>query len=571
MPTEEEEREYEAGLQKRLLLLREKLAEGKMQFSPGLDVAESLKAVRSRPDGSVDLATVDGLVRSLALGIEAMEERDQAKALVSLADIQSTYFEYIEKNFGEFYSTMKERDLTPHHAGRALSESGESRKAINEGIPGFLSSIREYWESVGPSAQVHVEDMTSLKAVFGGDLFPSHSESIASKAGLYADTIILPDPFLRSEWAFGRWTEEKKVYFFVKHAMNLLQYKSLAEADVGIPIVAVLPDYSALDPDDRQFYLRLGQDDALIHADKLFGRNFTDIGQFMEFASTLDTPEKALTSIVDKSKLLFDSDWGNDPGAQLQRATSGEYGDLLQVNHPGQIIAAQAIGRMSISNELLGKAARFGGTPIIDAPTSWQYFNWKLEYDAGRALAPDGEHAADLHVLRGMQAVAQNEMQWLGRVPHEALIEIRREGSLDELRQILRKGVSELAELKPNNFHRTADQVFDNIQAAFDEHKSKLKDLTSKKWKFAGKDIGTWIAVGTLEVAAAATGMPIYGLSAFAAHQLVDAPKLKNIPKSIKGLAEESRRLNRSPVGMRSPSQGRRTEGSPNPCSACSP
>ena len=34
----------------------------------GLKVADSLKAVRYGPDGEIDLDTVDGLVRSLALG-----------------------------------------------------------------------------------------------------------------------------------------------------------------------------------------------------------------------------------------------------------------------------------------------------------------------------------------------------------------------------------------------------------------------------------------------------------------------------------------------------------------------
>ena len=141
-------------------------------------------------------------------------------------------------------------------------------------------------------------------------------------------------------------------------------------------------------------------------------------------------------------------------------------------------------------------------------------------------------------------------MVWLGHIPIDALIEIRKSGALDEIRHILGNGVEKLAEANPHNFFRTTDQIFDNIYEAFEKHKDNIKQLQSKKWKFAGKDIGTWLAVGTLEVTAAATGIPVWGLSTIVAHQLLDVPKLKDIPNSIKQLAQESQKIKKSPVGM---------------------
>ena len=74
--------------------------------------------------------------------------------------------------------------------------------------------------------------------------------------------------------------------------------------------------------------------------------------------------------------------------------------------------------------------------------------------------------------------------------------------------------------------------------------------LRAKKWKFAGSDIGSWLVVGSLGVTAAVTGTPVWGLAAIAADQLLDAPKLKDIPSSIKNLAKENSKLQKSPVGM---------------------
>ena len=62
--------------------------------------------------------------------------------------------------------------------------------------------------------------------------------------------------------------------------------------------------------------------------------------------------------------------------------------------------------------------------------------------------------------------------------------------------------------------------------------------------------IGSWIVVGSLAATAAATGTPVWGLAALAADQLLKAPKLRDIPSSIKELAEKTSKLKRSPVDM---------------------
>src|SRR5690242_21645736 len=96
-------------------------------------------------------------------------------------------------------------------------------------------------------------------------------------------------------------------------------------------------------------------------------------------------------------------------GAQVKEPVTRQ---LLRTGVPGLLVASQAMGRLATSNELLLKARRLGGSPIIDAPTSWQYFAWKLEYDAERAASEIT--TTDLHILRGLESLSGTEMQWLG-------------------------------------------------------------------------------------------------------------------------------------------------------------
>lgn len=545
-----EKQQYEARLQHRLKILKQQFEAGKIQIAKGLQVIESLERVRYAPDGNIDLDTVDGLVRSMALAVEAMHDREEMKKSASLAEIQTTYFEFLEKNFGQFHRVMVDRGLTPHDAGVALSRTPTTVAELTRNLEGFLSTIEEFWSSAGPIAIAHVEDMDdTLKGVFGGDLFPSASENIASKCGLYTDTLVLPDPYLRSKHIFERATDERKAYFLIKHALNLLQYKDLACADVSPPIVVVLPDITVIEDGEREYFYRLGQDDALIHASRVFGRKFESFEELMEFCGHLDTIERAAAEIKDHDRVLFDTEWKGTVSEQLERVTQDPaYAGLLGTDNPGLIVASQAIGRMSTSNELLVKARRLRGTPIIDAPTSWQYLVWKLEYDAGQTEAIEG--LRDLHVVRGLQTLAENDMQWLGRIPPEALLEVRMTGALGEVREILTKGVEELAMANPTNFHRTSDLVFDNIHTAFAEHRKNIDALVAKGWKFAGSELGSWVVVGSLAATAAATGAPVWGLAALAADQLLRAPKLRDIPQSIRELTAETTKVRRSPVGM---------------------
>ena len=170
-----EEVEYEQRLCRRLKILQEQFKAGKVRIAEGLDVEKSLLAVRTGPDGEIDLDTVDGLVRSMALAITAMHDREELKKEASLSEIQNMYFTFIEDNFGRFYKFMNQRGMTPHDAGMAAQNSEGSIKEITKNLEKFLEVIDQFWGGVGEVAHIHVEDMHhNVKGIFGGDLFPSH-------------------------------------------------------------------------------------------------------------------------------------------------------------------------------------------------------------------------------------------------------------------------------------------------------------------------------------------------------------------------------------------------------------
>jgi hypothetical protein len=109
-------------LRRRLKILREQLEAGRVHFAPLLfeETKKSLMAVRNGADGEIDLDTVDGRVRSMALAVAAMHDRDKVKHEISLADIQHTYFRWLEENFGPSWLVIGDVEVAAAVTGMPL-------------------------------------------------------------------------------------------------------------------------------------------------------------------------------------------------------------------------------------------------------------------------------------------------------------------------------------------------------------------------------------------------------------------------------------------------------------------
>lgn len=543
---DQEDRDEE--LRWRLELLRTKLEEEKIKFAAHLagDVEKSLKAVRYGADGKIDLSTVDARVRSMSLAVAGLQQREDAKNAISLQDISSTYFGAIEANFGELAKDASERGFNVNEAAHAISETADAVEHFTSKLPDFLSGLEEFWTGVSESSDYHIQDSDGLKAVYGGDLFPSYTRNIASAIGLYTDTIIFSDPFWNSRHIFQNASKKQQTYYLIKHALNVLRYKDLALAEVDKPIVLLTPFRSSVDEHERDFLQHVTEADALKHASVLFGRDFTNSEELWNFGDGLDTPQKVVDALATPDRLLFDTSWDGTLQEQIVRGLSADWNDVGGDQHPGHMVVGMCYGRMGQATDILLKSRYLSGVSLIEAPTSWEYFNWKLEYNA--AHQPDD--LTSLHMIRGLQRASETDEDWLGRIPPMALIEMRQQGAFGEIREVLSKGVSEIAVAKPHGYFRSSDQIVDNIRDAFDAHAKEIVELRTKGIKFAGHDLGSMIIAGGIDIASIITGTPTFGAASFAVNQLIDVPKLREVPERFRELRNAHQELKKSPMGM---------------------
>lgn len=211
-------------LRRRLELLRQRLDAGNFVVAPHLidGFQQSLSAVRTREDGLVDIATVDSRVRSMAMMMAVMQDREDLKSAASLADIQHAYFQRIGSVFDGAYDLMLKHQGNPYSLSKAILKDEESVERNHRIIEPFLLDIEEFWGSISESAKYHLEDTSSLKGVFGGEIFPSYERNTASSSSLYLDTIILPDPFMKMRQQIRNSSKIDAVGLFLDIGLQLM-------------------------------------------------------------------------------------------------------------------------------------------------------------------------------------------------------------------------------------------------------------------------------------------------------------------------------------------------------------
>ena len=340
--------------------------------------------------------------------------------------------------------------------------------------------------------------------------------------------------------------DEERCYEVVRLALQVLSYKSLALADTGKPIIAILPDRHHLEDNYREYVNDCAVTDSIEHTKVLFGQDISDSEELFAYYSHFDNAEDVVSRLLNPEKLVFDTEWTGSLADQMHKFIE-EQGAKLGMDKPGQAVYMHLISRFSQANDSYQRSLQLRGTPVLRAPTSWIWYNQMLEYNAGNS-SMDSLH--DLHIARALNSTVKSEMPWMGNIPADSLIEIRQSGALDEIRHLLSGGLKELIEANPSNFYRTGDQVFDNLDAAFMDHEKKIKELSAKKWKFAGKDISSFIVVGGISITAALTSLPAFAFFSTAAGMSGYIPNVKELKEKYKTLTAEENEVKNTGVGI---------------------
>ena len=154
-----------------------------------------------------------------------------------------------------------------------------------------------------------------------------------------------------------------------------------------------------------------------------------------------------------------------------------------------------------------------------------------------------------MHMVHAISEGIQGGFSWLGKVPANKIIELRRNDLMDEVRSVLSRGVDKLINASSESYIETTQQVIDNVDRAFIEHQRFLNKAKREKLRIYGLDVAPCIVNGIIAVAGALTGN--YALSSISAGLgIYGMPTIKDIKSKFKTRQEKIDAYQKSVTGI---------------------
>ncbi len=531
-----------------MMILKDAVVAGRFKTYDA-DLAESLRQIRYGADGRVDPSTVNAKVRAAAMSVVAAQRLDQMER-IPLHKVQELYFEGLESYFGDAWKLMREQNLTPQQVGEFASSKRRFVEHWESHRDEITEKITHFWRMYADVVDFHLARQKTLKAVFGGDMFPSYTNNIACSVGLYLDTVVLPDPVLFSVGTLRGLPPDKQLQYVVKHALNAFSYRELALADTKNPIVVLRASMRDTSPEYMDYLKDVTQSDVLAHLGTILGREFDSVDQAKVHLKTIVTPDDLASRLAAPERLVFDAEWSGTSKENIERYLADSMSLGLSGYPPvsaGVLLYMHVLGRMMQANDAILESSFVGGTPLIDAPTSWRHLLWKMEYDVARGARAGTDHRQML-ISRAIQVAGSGRLNLLRNITPDALIALRQNGALDEMRAILAEGIDKIDTVDDVSVREAADAMIRNLEVALDQH-AKDVERVRKSGVFFGIGVaGAAVATG-ISIAAAATGSIPLGLLGVGA-STIGAPTIKELLMKGKELRKDRDHLRRSPVAI---------------------
>lgn len=466
--------------------------------------------------------------------------------------ILDPYFNWLEELFGKLANEARKHNVDPGEIAKDyLSIPKRKDSFYSNGMDYVCDQIINYWSHSAPLINEALAATPGMKGRFGGDLGPQLHNQVFERTGLYFDTLIVPDPLLRVA-SMPSDAFKTKDYLLIKYGITQLLLKNVYFADVFPPIAVLVPEPELLAKTDH--FSKLSDQamiDTVVLVNDMFGREFDSFNETKDFFASLKTPTSAIRELKKPEKFFWDEDIELKASLQLDALTEGTYRDFDLKELPTSAQGASFLlftlhSRMMQINDLWHKCNLQGAHPIVSAPVSYHWLTYKLN-EGQKLFAQHLELDQSLN-LRLTNALLSQQLDWLGNLTLEQLIELRKKGYLRELRAVVSAGLDSLSRANLDNIDLITNQVDLNLSTELQKHQNELQDL-QKSMKF---DLAVSVPSLLLSITAAIQPSiaPLAPDWALALGGVVGATSLKSIVSSTIKYLQEHRRLGRTPAGI---------------------
>ncbi len=378
-----------------------------------------------------------------------------------------------------------------------------------------FTALKAFYETYGLELYGEVKKLGGLSFVSGGSSrFLGSQFASVRKMVLYADIVLIPDPIL--PWVEDPRPEERfRNVLFLQSVFALLHLKPLVNADLPYPAVIVFPSYErSLERLDTVTQTRINELVTGIVSVYL-GRKFENFDELKSFAAT---NESDFLTGIDKHHLFVAP--GGDVGQPLEDAfkmyleeirqwRSEEYLSSISRLSKGMLVLIALMERIVPQYHLLENAEEFSSNPMLCLPAQWHYYSIACKFFDDRLKALG---LLDERTVKAVRGINQPELRWLGNIPVEALVDLRRNNENEEFRRVLKAGISELHGAALSDLDRVTSEVSRSVTSLLVGHEKQIARIEEKyQSKYRKIAIASWATVAGLLMPALA---PLIGVAA---------------------------------------------------------
>ena len=367
------------------------------------------------------------------------------------------------------------------------------------------------------------------------------------KSCLYADSIIVQDNIFQQ---LLHWKQNQRRYwdfnYIIDYSIEMIRLEHLFSDDTENAICVLAPPNKWIiennNLDDTHYQLMCKS--TTIYANEELNKQFSNIEELREFLCNIKDDNHFFNLI--KSKKLYSQDDTPISKKYLEdihrMKESYDYKDDKSLVYE-TFLHAQNSGR--ISDLLIN--GRLGTTPVTDYKTTWNSIKWLIEHDNSEIFKHLKEKIVtkDVGIINALQ---QEELNWLGNIPINKIKIMRERGELGDLRHLLSDNIHTIENVSDEEFVEVGKKVKYNIEQAMRKHSAKVQDLNEKYRRRYNIGIGSVIVAGTLGVTSAL--FPPFAVAAGIAAGLTGSGGSFITVKGYMEKREEINELKRKPVAM---------------------
>jgi hypothetical protein len=441
---------------------------------------------------------------SLHLESKAEALRGQAQAEKSAGhNTQREFFDILDEFFQRATGETAEKFAAPGDFGTAIhGKRGSLARRASDAYGWGYNALIDFYDRNRTAGFNAAQACGGLKLVLGGtSRFLQSQLDAFRRTALYADTILIPDPVL--PWVESARMEEKfRDINLLEAIFYLLRLKPFVNADLSYPALIVFQSWEkSLEASDNVTKEGINSlaNSVLSHH---LGRAFNGLEEIARYAAR---HESEFLEDVERKGLFI------APGAESSQPIRTQISEYIQTIKtwrseavalqltnlpPSQLVFNGILERIAPQWHLLENAEELHANPLFALKVHWHYYRLCTTTFDARLLE---EHLVKPETIATIRALAEPRFEWLGNVPIDTLVELRRENENEHFRRTLSEFTSALHESNLEDIERTASEVGRGIASLLGEHQREVRKIEAKyKSLHLGTAVKSWTTAAAL-------------------------------------------------------------------------